>query len=103
MLLGMLDHGWFQPSQQDIENSTHIFTPDALQGWCFGGGIGMDCKGRFPFADRIFQSYTNVSEDIKTRKERSEVSKSHASFHIHLESAGVYKERHRNCLYLDLR
>jgi hypothetical protein len=81
MLLGMLDCGWFQPSQRDIENSTHIFTTDVLEGWSFGGGIGMDCKGRFPSADRSLQSYTNRSENTRTEDERSEVAESRVLSH----------------------
>jgi len=47
MLLGMLGLGWFQPSQQDIQNSTHIFTPDVLEGLCFVDGVGWMVKGVF--------------------------------------------------------
>jgi hypothetical protein len=55
MLLGMLACGWLQPSQQDIENSTHIFTPDVLEGWCFGG------RGQGRIANDVFLRWQKFS------------------------------------------
>jgi hypothetical protein len=61
--------GGFDPPNR-IQRTAHKFSLQTrYRVGVLGGGIGTDCKGRFPFADRNFPYYTNMSEDTKTKEE----------------------------------
>jgi hypothetical protein len=83
MLLGMLRRGWFQTSQQDIENSRHIFTRDVLKGWCLGWcGVeqGRIADGIFRLVTEVFSvSHIYTSQHITSKDERSKEGKHSSS------------------------
>ena len=79
MLLGMLGLGWFQPSQQDIQNSTHIFTPDVLGGGgvVFCGWGRVDGEERFPLLTKVICLEQMWLRITKRKKKKTDSVRAH--------------------------